>query len=190
MKRKVKLRKKYLKLRKNKYFEINDKFFKIFLLYLKKFFKKKSIFLSLYYPSNYEVNTLKVLNLIKNRKDITPLLPCVYANNKMSFHKWNYLDVLKVNKHGMLEPYANKKPFVPNVILLPLLSYDKNNHRLGYGKGYYDKFLNKYLKKNKNILTVGVAFSFQKYDKLPISNHDVRLDCILTEKGIQKAWIY
>ena len=105
----------------------------------------------------------------------------------MSLNKWNYLDDLKVNKHGMLEPYANKKPFVPNVILLPLLSYDKNNHRLGYGKGYYDKFLNKYLKKNKNILTVGVAFSFQKYDKLPISNHDVRLDCILTEKGIQKA---
>jgi len=51
---------------------------------------------------------------------------------------------------------------------------------LGYGKGYYDKFL----KKNKNITTIGVAFSFQKYNKITTSKHDVKLNYILTEKGI------
>ena len=60
------------------------------------------------------------------------------------------------------------------------------NYRLGYGKGFYDRFLNKFLKKKKNIIKIGIAFSFQKYNKLPISKFDVKLDYILTEKGIIK----
>ncbi len=69
-------------------------------------------------------------------------------------------------------------------MLVPLLAYDNKNYRLGYGGGFYDKFLNKYLKTNNKILTIGVAFSFQKYNKLPINRNDVKLDFILTEKGI------
>ena len=67
-----------------------------------------------------------------------------------------------------------------------MLVFDKENHRLGYGKGFYDKFLNKYLKLNKKIITVGVAFSFQKYNNLPTDSLDVKLNYILTEKGIKK----
>ncbi len=70
--------------------------------------------------------------------------------------------------------------------LIPLLAFDRQNNRLGYGKGYYDKFLGKYLKKNINIITIGVAFSFHKYDKLPTTQLDIKLDYILTEKGITK----
>ena len=73
---------------------------------------------------------------------------------------------------------------IPNVILVPILAFDRNKYRLGYGKGFYDRYLNKYLKKFKNILTVGVAFSFQKYHKLPSDKNDVKLNFILTEKGI------
>ena len=76
---------------------------------------------------------------------------------------------------------------IPDVSVIPLLAFDENNDRLGYGKGYYDNFLNKYLKMNKKILTVGVAFSFQKYNKLPTSSTDVNLDYILTEKRMQKV---
>ena len=101
----------------------------------------------------------------------------------MNFYKWKYKDPLKVNQFGMLEPLLEKKKLIPNVIVTPLLAFNKINHRLGYGKGYYDKFLNKYLKSNREILTIGVAFSFQKFNKLPISNFDVKLDFILTEKG-------
>ena len=103
----------------------------------------------------------------------------------MKFYKWNYLETLKVNKYGMLEPFTVKNHIIPDVILVPLIAFDSNNHRLGYGKGYYDKFLNKYLKQNKNILTIGVAFLFQKYDKLPASKYDVKLKYILTENGLQ-----
>jgi 5-formyltetrahydrofolate cyclo-ligase len=73
---------------------------------------------------------------------------------------------------------------VPEVMLVPLLVFDNYKYRLGYGKGVSDRYLNKYLIKFKNILTVGVAFSFQKHHKLPINNNDVKLNYILTEKGI------
>tara|TARA_B100001996_G_scaffold53604_1_gene38122 strand:+ start:1029 stop:1589 length:561 start_codon:yes stop_codon:yes gene_type:complete len=183
---KEKLRKKYLKIRKNKYFEVTDEFFKPFVILLNRLFKKKSIYLSLYYPSNYEVNVTKLFYLLKKRKNIKTLLPVTISKSQMTFVKWNFLDILKVNRYGMLDPARKTKSLVPNVVLVPLLAFDKDNYRLGYGKGYYDKFLNKYLKLNKNILTIGVAFSFQKYNKLPTSKFDVRLNYILTEKGIKR----
>ena len=182
---KKKLRKKYFKIRKNNYFEINNNFFKPLITKLKKIFKKDTIYLSLYYPSNYEVNTIKLFNLIKLNRNFKILLPSILKKNNMNFYEWNNLDPLKVNKYGMLEPITVNKPIVPNVILVPLLAFDEFNHRLGYGKGYYDKFLNKYIKLNKNILTIGVAFSFQKYNKLPATKFDVKLNYILTEKGMR-----
>jgi 5-formyltetrahydrofolate cyclo-ligase len=104
----------------------------------------------------------------------------------MHFVEWKYLDPLKVNKFGMLEPSLRSKIFVPKFMLVPLLAFDDNNNRLGYGKGFYDRFLNKFLKLKKNIITIGVAFSFQNYNKLPVSNLDIKLDYILTEKGLKK----
>ena len=184
---KKQLRKRYYKVRKNNYFEISDNFFKPLISLLDKLFKKKLIYLSSYYPSNYEANTLNLFNLIKRKTQIKKvLLPVINSRDKMTFVQWDFLDILKVNKYGILEPVIKKRSLIPNVALVPLLAFDKNNYRLGYGKGYYDKFLNKYLKMNKNILTIGVAFSFQKYNKLPISKLDVKLDYILTEKGIIK----
>ena len=97
----------------------------------------------------------------------------------MSFHTWSSFEQLNVNKFGMLEPDFSKRKIIPNVILLPLLAFDKKNNRIGYGKGYYDRFLNKCQK--IKIITIGVAFSFQKY-KLPTTKTDVELDYILTEK--------
>ena len=83
----------------------------------------------------------------------------------------------------MMEPIKSNI-YVPNIVLVPLLSFDNSKYRIGYGKGYYDRYLTKYLKKFKDILIVGVAFSFQKHHKLPKNNQDVKLDYIITEKGI------
>ena len=120
------------------------------------------------------------INYISNQN---LLLPVIEENNSMNFFPWKKNEVLKVNKYGILEPIKSYQN-VPNIMLVPLLTFDKDKYRLGYGKGFYDRYLNKYLKKFKNILTVGVAFSFQKHDKLPVNNKDVKLDYILTEKGI------
>ena len=76
------------------------------------------------------------------------------------------------------------KKINPEVILVPLLAFDKYKNRIGYGRGYYDKFLNTYLKKHKKLLTVGIAFSFQKYHNLPVDKKDFKLDHVLTEKGV------
>ena len=185
MQQKIAIRKKALINRKKKYFEISSQFFYPLINFLKKKKKNTQNTLSLYYPSNYEVNVLSLFQMIK-KIEIKTLLPVTKPNNQMKFVEWKHLDPLKVNEFGMLEPCFANKPIVPNFMLVPLLAFDINNNRLGYGKGFYDKFLNKFLKNEKKITTIGVAFSFQKYNKLPVSNLDVKLDYILTEKGIKK----
>ena len=184
MQQKVKLKKKYLKIRQEKYFNINKKFFSPLLRLIRKKIKKKPTIIALYYPSNFELNVLRVLEL-KYFSDQTILLPVTEKNSLMKFYPWKKNEVLTVNEFGMLEPLKSKAK-IPNVILVPLLAFDKDKFRLGYGKGFYDRYLNKYIKQHKDIMTVGVAFSFQKHNKLPINKNDVKLDFILTEKGIYK----
>ena len=102
----------------------------------------------------------------------------------MNFVKWKPSDPLRVNNYGFLEPASKKLNISPDLLVVPLVAYDQYHNRLGYGKGYYDRFLQKYLKKKRNTLTIGLAFSFQKYKKIPTSNLDIKLNYILTEKGI------
>jgi 5-formyltetrahydrofolate cyclo-ligase len=185
MQQKIAIRKKSLINRKKKYFEISSKFFYPLIKFLKKQRKNTTNTLSLYYPSNYEVNVLSLFQLIKKIK-IKTLLPVTKPKNQMNFVEWQHLDPLKVNEFGMLEPCLVSKSLIPDFMLVPLLAFDDNNNRLGYGKGFYDIFLNKFLKNKKKIITIGVAFSFQKHNKLPVSNLDIKLDYILTEKGIKK----
>ena len=185
MQEKIAIRKKALINRKNKYFEVSVDFLKPLVKLLNKKIKNKKILLSIYYPTNYEVNILKLFELIKIKK-IKTLLPITKNKNKMNFVEWKYLDPLKVNNFGMLDPYPETKSLIPNLMLVPLLSFDLLNNRLGYGKGFYDKYLMKFLRNKKKITTIGIAFSFQKYNKLPVSKLDMKLDYILTEKGLQK----
>ena len=182
MQQKIILRKKYLILRKKKYYEVDKKFFLPLLKLIRFRLKKKFTKIALYYPSNHELNVLKFLefnNIL--RQDI--LLPIIDKKDYMNFFSWKKNDVLFVNKFGLLEP-AKTRVKVPDIMLVPILAFDKYKYRLGYGKGFYDRYLNKYLKQFKNILTVGVAFSFQRHHKLPTNNNDIKLDYILTEKGI------
>ena len=183
MQNKDRLRKKYLVIRKKKYYEIESNFFIPLIKLINKKYKKKIINLSSYYPASFEVNVLKLFEL-KFIDHFNIFLPVIRRNNSMHFYKWEKHDVLQINKFGMLEPIKSLKNVVPNIMLIPMLAYDKKNNRLGYGGGFYDRYLKKYLKIHNNILTIGIAFSFQKHHKLPVSNNDVRLDYILTEKGI------
>ena len=183
MQNKDRLRKKYFFIRKEKYFDIKPSFFNPLIELIKKRYKKKDVNLSSYYPASFEVNILKLFDLNAMNK-IKIFLPVITGKNSMHFYKWQKHDVLQINKFGMLEPFKSLKNIVPNVMLIPLLAYDNKNNRLGYGGGFYDRYLKKYLKTYNNILTIGIAFSFQKYHKLPVSNNDVKLDYILTEKGI------
>ena len=181
------IRKNYIVKRKKYYFSIDSNFFKplIDLIKKKKFKKKPKI--SLYFPTLNETNVLKILDN-DYFKNFIFLLPVIERENNMNFYSWKKNDILSINKYGILEPIKTKR-IIPDIILVPLLAFDKNKNRLGYGKGFYDKFLNKYVKTHQSILSVGIAFSFQKHHNLPNNNKDFKLDFVITEKGIVK-WIF
>ena len=184
MDKKSLIRKKYFLKRKKKFFEISDKFFLPLINLIKKRGISKKAFISLYYPSSFEVDVLKILK-VEYFKKFNFLLPIIQKNKSMEFYKWKHNEILYVNKYGIPEPIKTIK-IIPSIMLVPLLAFDKDKNRLGYGKGYYDKYLFKYIKTHKHILTVGIAFSFQKYNKLPVNKKDFKLNFIITEKGIIK----
>ncbi len=178
---KEKLRKRYIYKRKKQYFETKENCFKPLINFITRKQIKK---ISLYYPSNYEFDTIKLFQILKKRDRIKTLLPVILKNNSMKFVSWKFSDPLMVNKFGFLEPAINGKKIIPDLILVPIVAFDKFKNRLGYGKGYYDRILRKYVLKNPKIITIGLAFSFQRYKKIPISKFDVKLNYILTEKGL------
>ena len=98
----------------------------------------------------------------------------------MNFYQWSINDPLAINKFGIPEPIS-KMVKHPDVLLVPLVAFDKNFNRIGYGGGFYDRYINK-IKKKKKILTIGFAYSFQKVKKIPTNKYDIRLDFIITNK--------
>ena len=175
---KSEIRKKILKIRKQK----SSKSLNINFEYLSKFLKKnKNIgkVLGGYYPYNYEVDAIEVLmNLEKKNYQIS--LPKIKKNSQMDFFCWSSKDPLQINKYGIPEPTSDKM-IVPNILLVPLVAFDKNCNRIGYGGGFYDRYIKK-IKKNKNIIAVGLAYSFQKVKKVPVNKYDIKLDFIITNK--------
>ena len=100
------------------------------------------------------------------------------------FFKWSNTDPLKINKYGIPEPISSKIIY-PDILLVPLVGYDNDLNRLGYGGGFYDRYIEK-IEKIKKVIKIGLAFSYQKIKNLPINQYDKKLDFIITEKEILK----
>ena len=179
---KYKLRRKILKNRKknsNKNLEINFKKFFSFL----KINKLKSKNIGGYFPTNFEIDDLKILEMME-KKNFNISLPVIKKNNQMNFLKWSTNDPLKINKFGIPEPIS-LKIVVPDILLVPLVSFDVELNRLGYGGGFYDRYIEK-IEKVKKVIKIGLAFSYQKIKKIPTNKFDKKLDFIITEKDIFK----
>ena len=177
---KSQIRNKTLKIRK----KLFDKDLKIDSDKFISFLKKNRLNLKNfggYYPSNYEIDDLAILDLLE-KKNFKVSLPIIKKDNQMNFYRWSRSDPLRVNKFGIPEPVSSKF-FYPDILLVPLVAYDNNLNRLGYGGGYYDRYIEK-LEKTKKIIKIGLAFSFQKISSIPIDQYDKRLDFIITEKEI------
>tara|TARA_B110000046_G_scaffold132953_1_gene139344 strand:- start:246 stop:791 length:546 start_codon:yes stop_codon:yes gene_type:complete len=179
---KSKLRKKIIKIRET----INKKNIQINFNQILKILKKEKITKGIiggYYPVNFEVDDLMLLKkLEKDKFNIS--LPIIKNKFKMDFYRWSFSDLLKINKYGIPEP-ESKNIVYPDVLLIPLVAFDKNLNRLGYGGGYYDRLIKK-LSKKKKIIKIGLAFSIQKISKVPINVHDQKLDYIVTNRYIIK----
>jgi len=177
------LRNKSLLLRKKKYLTVKKFNYNLIFRLIRKHFHSKKITIGGYYPSNYEVNILKFLEEASKKK-FRITLPVIKSSNKMSFKLWVFKEPLYVNQFGILEPKNSKKKIIPDLIMVPLVAFDNHLNRIGYGKGYYDRSLKKIRKINKNAITLGIAYSFQKCTQIPVNDNDFRLDYIITEKGI------
>ena len=175
------IRRKVISLRKhnfNKNYKINfEKFFSF--LKVKTSLKK----IGGYYSSNFEMDDLEILDLL-NKKNYKIFLPKIEKNNQMNFYSWSNSEPLLINKYGIPEP-ASKKIVYPDILLIPLVAYDDNLNRLGYGGGFYDRYITK-IEEIKKIIKVGLAFSYQRVKKVPIDQYDKKLDFIITEKEILK----
>ena len=175
---KSEIRKKILKIRsKNTFKNLEINFDNIFEILKKEKIKRKVI--GGYYPYNYEIDAINVLRKFERKKYLISL-PKIKKNFQMNFFKWSTKDPLVINKYGIPEPISNHLQY-PNILLVPLVAFDKNNYRVGYGGGFYDRYLKK-IKKNKKILTIGLAYSYQEVKKIPINENDIKLDFIVTEK--------
>ena len=177
------LRNRSLLVRKKKYLTVKKFNYNLIFKLIKKHFYKKKITIAGYYPSNHEVDIIQFLEQA-SKKNFKIMLPVIESSNNMNFKSWIFREPLQVNKFGILEPKNSKKNIIPDLIMVPLLAFDNNLNRIGYGKGYYDKSLKKIYKIKKKTISLGIAYSFQKCSAIPVQKHDFKLDYIFTEQGI------
>tara|TARA_B100001287_G_C22533877_1_gene458720 strand:+ start:40 stop:579 length:540 start_codon:yes stop_codon:yes gene_type:complete len=176
--KKSQLRKKIFKYRQTKNLNSYNINFKSITKILKKTRLNGKI-LGGYYPYNYEADTMNILKKFEKQNYIISL-PKIKKNSQMDFFNWSTNDPMKINKYGIPEPISNLIKY-PDILLVPIVAFDKDLNRIGYGGGFYDRYIKK-IKKIKKVITIGLAYSFQKVKKISVNKYDVKLDYIVTER--------
>ena len=111
-------------------------------------------------------------------------LPVITGKREpLIFRLYEQGDRLLINAMGVLEPASTAPKVEPDVLLIPLLAFDRQRNRLGYGAGYYDRTIADLLTR-KPVLTIGLAYAYQEIAEIPTGPNDVRLDSIVTEIAI------
>ena len=138
-------------------------------------FKQDNLTVGLYCPVNNEVDIMPLWRFFLEKK-FTCAFPKVISENTMQFYAMDEGDSWAAGPFGNPEPQSKDlvRPEAFDVMLVPLVAFDSNLNRLGYGKGYYDNYL-----KYTDCLKVGIAFSWQMVTKIDCSNIDVQLDIII-----------
>lgn len=128
-----------------------------------------------------EVDTLKVIEYLLKTKQVC--VPKVQGSI-MHFYRIQSLDDLKEGCFHVLEPITKEKvlPTSIDCMIVPMLAYDLKNYRVGYGKGYYDK----YFASGYQGYKLGIAYSFQCVERILTDHYDYCLDEILTEKEMSR----
>ena len=181
--KKSQIRKLILKIRKKKFI---DKGISINFKIILKVLKSKNIkgrVIGGYYPYNNELNCIEILKNFESKKYLITL-PKIKNNFQMDFFEWKSNEPLTINRYGIPEPSSNRFRY-PDIILVPLLAFDKNLNRVGYGGGFYDRYIQK-IKQKKKFILIGLAYSFQRVKRIPTNKFDMKLDVIITEKDIVK----
>ena len=139
-----------------------------------------------YFPFRNEIST-KLIHELLFSLEFEISLPCVNDEDQnLIFRNWKTNDDLVKNKYSILQPKDDAIEDYPVMIIVPLVGFSMSGYRLGYGGGYYDRFIDAKNKSGK-IITVGFGYTFQEVDDLPIESHDQKLNWILTEKYLYKV---
>ena len=133
-----------------------------------------------YYPVRDESDPLKLMRVLAGRGHRLAL-PLMRPRSTLVFARWSFGDHTRLNRFGIMEPEEPEEIVTPDAILVPLLAFDAEGHRLGYGGGYYDRVL-----ESSRAVTIGIAYKGQEVEKLPREKHDRSLDFVLTELGLRK----
>ena len=138
-----------------------------------------------YLPIRSEISPLPLIAALHDAGQPTAMPVTPAEGHPLSFRSWAVGDALEDGPYGTRQPPVGDPPVLPNVILAPLLAFDRAGWRLGYGGGFYDRYIARVFK-FKKVITVGLAFSFQELKTVPRNKFDQKLDIILTDKGIIK----
>ena len=139
---------------------------------------------SAYYPMRGEADPLPLLDALTAEGIATALPVTVARASPLRFLVWQPGEALRRGTYGVMEPLADNRDEVPDVLFVPLAGFDARGFRLGYGAGYYDATLAD-LRRRKRVLAVGVAFAMQEVAVMPAEPHDERLDAVVTEHGLR-----
>jgi 5-formyltetrahydrofolate cyclo-ligase len=135
---------------------------------------------SLYHPQGSELDPLPLMRALWSR-EATPTLPvAVDRHSPLVFRLWNKGMRLEPDAFGIPAPVPVMPALTPDLVVAPVLGFDRRGHRLGQGAGHYDRTIAN-LRATKSVFVIGLAYSGQEVDELPAEAHDARLDAILTE---------
>ena len=140
-----------------------------------------------YFSTKNEVNP-EILTHTRIKKNLLTTFPRVGSNDSMRLIAPQNLMRLCKNKYDIFEPSDGKEihPIDHEIIIIPTVGVDKNGYRLGYGGGYYDRFLEPVIQSNNRPLLVGLIYDFQFIDDSINEAHDLKLDIVFSELQIKK----
>jgi 5-formyltetrahydrofolate cyclo-ligase len=134
-------------------------------------------------PMKTEVNPLPLLRKFA-AAGARLALPCIAGRGKpLIMRAWDFGDPFKAGQWGIREPVPEAPQVRPDILIVPLACFDRAGHRVGYGAGYYDMTIHA-LRAQKSIIAIGIAFAAQEIAEVPATEHDERLDLVLTEKKV------
>lgn len=130
-----------------------------------------------------ELDVRPVFDIMTKWRKVTAL-PCIRTDKNLLFREWSAGEPLVKSPLGTDEPLNTNPSMIPAVVLVPLLAFDGDGYRLGYGGGYYDRTMEAMRQFEAPPLFIGVGYSIQEVDRVPAGEHDQPLDGILTELGV------
>jgi 5-formyltetrahydrofolate cyclo-ligase len=137
---------------------------------------------SAFYPYKSEIDTRPLLGKLAG-EGWTTCLPIVIAlGEPLIFRRWMPGAPTVPGMWDIPQPTDDADLVEPDVLLVPMMAFDRAGYRLGYGGGFYDRTLET-LRAKKSIVAIGVAYAAQEVDSVPHDSHDQPLDYVVTEKG-------